>query len=137
MVNRFFSNIERIEADFRYLAVYSNINYFLATLLLKDLSEYETVNEIEKRYIEDLIETKDDISILSEFKKQCKRIKIESKREVVKTDCDNENESKTYFVQNNERSRYGSWENSLGTLGTIPELTPTTGGQNLKTGGGI
>ena len=107
-----FSKIERIEADFRYLDVKSNTNYFLATLLLKDLSENETVNEVEKRYIEDLIETKDDIFIMTDFKKWFKRIKIESKRDLVKTESDNDNESKTYFVRNNDRSRYGSWKNS-------------------------
>ena len=108
-----FSKIEKIEAAFRNLAVSSNSNYFLATLLLKDLSESEIVNEIEQRCIEDLIEKKDDISIMSEFKKWFKRIKIESKRDVVKSDGDNEIENKTtYFVRNNERSRYGSWKNS-------------------------
>ena len=105
-----FSQIEKIEREISSLDVANNINYFLSTVLLNESHENDVLNEIEKRSIEDFIDSKEDSAIMPDLKKLFKRVKIEGKRE---TNNNAESEdSKTFFVKNSERSRYGSWKNS-------------------------
>ena len=106
-----FSKIEKIGVEFESLQLGKNIKYYLVTFLLKDLSENDVLNDIEKRSIEDLIESQNDASIMSEFKKWFMRTQVEGKREKCGTSNDT-GENKTYYVGSNDRSRYGSWKNS-------------------------
>ena len=109
-----FTKIEKIGAEFAILDIGKNINYYLVTVLLNELYENEVLNDIDKISFEDLIESKDDSSIMEEFQKWFKRVQIEGKREKSKHLVGTE-ESKTYFVKRNsstDRSRYGAWRNS-------------------------
>ena len=109
-----FTKIEKIVAEFAVLDIGNNINYYLVTLLLNELYGNDILNEIEKRNFEDLIEGKNDASIITEFKKWFKKVHIEGKREKSGPAVSTE-ESKTFFVRrnsSNERSRYGAWKNS-------------------------
>ena len=103
-----FSQIERLETQFQSLKVGSNINYFLATYIIKMMFENEVINEVEKRMVEDIIESSDKKQIFAEVKKAIRKIKVEGKREKVEID----HEAKTFYSNNFERSRYGSWKNS-------------------------
>ena len=103
--------LERIERDFENLEVCKNFNYFLAILFLKESFENGVLNEMEKRNIQDLISNKTDREIMSEIKKEFKKIKIEGKREFEHQNSDSE-ENKTFFVNNKNRSRYDSWKGS-------------------------
>ena len=84
------------------------MDYFLGTFFAKVLFENEIINEIEKRMVEELIEKQDDKEIMSAVKKSFRKMKVEGKREHV----DMSNESKTFYANNLERSRYGSWKTS-------------------------
>ena len=84
------------------------MNYFLGTFFAKVLCENEIINEIEKRMVEELIEKQDDKEIMSAVKKSFRKMKVEGKKEHV----DMSNESKTFYANNLERSRYGSWKTS-------------------------
>ena len=105
--------IEKIEREFDSLELGKNLHYFLATLFLKELFENDVINEIEKRAVHDLVNNKDDNEILNEVKTQFKKYKIEGKRDFAaqKIESDND-ENKTYFVSNKNRSRYDSWKGS-------------------------
>ena len=74
-----FSQIEKIETLFDSLEIGKNIKFFLAIFLLKETFENDIINEIEKRSIEDIIQTKPENEIMLEVKKSFKKIKIEGK----------------------------------------------------------
>ena len=76
--------LERIERDFENLEVCKNFNYFLAILFLKESFENGVLNEMEKRNIQDLISNKADREIISEIKKEFKKIEIEPKKAKIK-----------------------------------------------------
>ena len=101
----------KIEAEFDSLDIKNNLKHFLATWFVKEAFENEVMNEIEKRSVQDLIEKKNYINIMSEVKKEFKKMKIEGQRESNKIDAEND-EDKTYYVVNNGRSRYDAWRNS-------------------------
>ena len=106
-----FGNIEKIQVEFRNLDIKSNLNYFLATLFVKEAFENGVMNDIEKRMVQDLIENKADENIMSEIKKEFNKMKIEGKREDGEISSAS-NESKTYYAVNDLRSWYGAWRNS-------------------------
>ena len=106
---KIFSQIEKIEKEVEALELKCNMKYFIATLFVKETFGNEVINEIEKRAVQDLIETKNEEEIMNEVKKEFKKIKIEGKRE-------NDKEgSKIYYTSGNSgngRSRYDSWKGS-------------------------
>ena len=106
-----FGKIEKIQADFKNLDVKNNLNYFLATLFVKEAFENGVVNAIEKRMIQDLVESKNEELIMSEVKKEFKKIRIEGQRED-KESVGGDVESKTYYTVGNGRSRYEAWKKS-------------------------
>ena len=93
------------------LDVKNNLNYFLATLFVKEAFENGVVNSIEKRMMQDLVESKNEELIMSEVKKEFKKIRIEGQRENKESGSD-EVESKTYYTVGNGRSRYEAWKKS-------------------------
>ena len=104
-----FSKIEKIETEFENLKVGENIQYFLATFFMKEISDNDVINEIEKRCIQDKVEKVADKQIMSEVKEAFKRMKVEGKRDK----AENSNENKTFYANSGfERSRYGAWKKS-------------------------
>ena len=75
----FFSKIEQIETEFENLKVGENIQYFLATFILKETSANNVINKIEKRSIQDKVEKVTEKQIMTEVKAAFKRIKVEGK----------------------------------------------------------
>ena len=103
--------LEKIEREFNKLDLGKNLNYFLATIFLKESLQSEIINEIEKRAMEDLIQDQNDDMIMSLIKKEFKKIKIEGKRDFTNQISDAD-ENKTYFVKDRTRSRYDAWKGS-------------------------
>ena len=77
---------------------------------MKVLFENDIVSEIEKRMVEETFEQKTEKEIMLAVKTSFRKMKVEGKREHV--DMSNSNENKTFYSNNFERSRYGSWKNS-------------------------
>ena len=50
-----FSKIEQIETEFENLKVGENIQYFLGTFIMKEISANDIINKIEKRSIQDKV----------------------------------------------------------------------------------
>ena len=80
-------------------------------MFVKEAFENGVVNTVEKRMMQDLVESKDEEHIMSEVKKELKKIRIEGKREDNNINSEI-TENKTYYTDNDGRSRYGAWRKS-------------------------
>ena len=98
------TKFENLVTEASVIDLKGNLNYFLASLLVKKSSEGGFIGSVDKRELQKVIEGSTEGTSVENVKESFKKMKIEGQRD------NNADGTKSYFASNEGRSKYEQWK---------------------------